>query len=154
MAACKLERRGIIPAVAIAGHHAGLGYLINEPSELRQMMAADMQQHPERFSDANCQRLFERFTVDGMELPKVIQGLKPAITHAADMLDVRMFFSALVDADYLETEAHFNGNACFASCHAHDMTMGGTVYQANSTTTASSAQIGVWIDGTLFTTYA
>ena len=46
-----------------------------------------------------------------MELPKVSGGLVPVITHAADMLDVRMFFSALVDADFLETEAHFAGNS-------------------------------------------
>jgi len=49
---------------------------------------------------------------------------------------------------------HFNGNACFASCHAHDMTIGGTVYQANCTSPASGVQIGVLSAGTLFATYA
>ena len=51
-------------------------------------------------------------------------------------------------------QAHFNGNACFAACHAHDITLGGTVYQANSTGTASNAQIGVLVGAALFTTYA
>lgn len=31
--------------------------------------------------------------------------------HAAEMVDVRMLFSSLVDADFIETEAHFNGGA-------------------------------------------
>jgi hypothetical protein len=49
---------------------------------------------------------------------------------------------------------HFNGEPCFASCHAHGITLGGTVYQVNGTDTASNAQIGVWLGGTLFTSYS
>ena len=49
---------------------------------------------------------------------------------------------------------HFNGEPCFDACHEHRITIGGTVYQANGTDTASGAELGVWIGGTLFTSYA
>ena len=49
---------------------------------------------------------------------------------------------------------HFNGDPCFATCHDHGITIGGTVYQANGTDAASNAEIGVWLGGALFTCYA
>ena len=48
---------------------------------------------------------------------------------------------------------HFNGDPCFASCHDHGITIGGTVYQANGTDAASNVQIGVFLGGALFTSY-
>ena len=49
---------------------------------------------------------------------------------------------------------HFNGDPCFQACHDHSITIGGTAYLANGTDTASNVEIGVWIGGTLFTSYA
>ena len=49
---------------------------------------------------------------------------------------------------------HFNGQPCFDACHDHRIAIGGTVYQTNGTDTASNAEVGVWIGGALFTSYA
>jgi hypothetical protein len=48
----------------------------------------------------------------------------------------------------------FNGEPCFASCHEHGISLGGTVYQANGADTASNAEIGVWLGGALFNSYS
>ncbi len=49
---------------------------------------------------------------------------------------------------------HYNGDPCFASCHEHGMTIGGTVYQTNAVDPAPNVEIGVWLNGTLFTSYS
>jgi len=111
--AARMGPLGLIPALAVAGHHAGLCEL---PRASRQEkwandIAKRMQQQPDEFTDPNLKQLFQRYQADGFTIPRIPQGLKPACPMAADMLDVRMLFSALVDADFLETEAHFAGDA-------------------------------------------
>ncbi len=59
-------------------------------------------------TDSRVDELYKRFSADGLSTPSVSSGFVPAGQHlVAEMLDVRMLFSALVDADYLETEADF-----------------------------------------------
>jgi len=62
--------------------------------------------------------MLSAFRDDGFSLPHP-RSFESAIPwfpgsgrdEAAEMLDVRMLFSSLVDADFIETEAHFNGDA-------------------------------------------
>lgn len=110
LAALAARDFGLLPALAVAGHHAGLNMLWDFRRACQEMLAA-LKNHPEAFTGTDRQLLLTRFAADGFELPHVDQGLAPTGRFAADMLDVRMFFSALVDADFLETEAHFNGDA-------------------------------------------
>lgn len=51
-------------------------------------------------------------------------------------------------------QGHFTGMACHASCHSHNFTAAGTLYQADGTTPLANAQIGILVDGTLTTTYS
>lgn len=58
--------------------------------------------------------LLGRLLADGFKLPSLplkADGRFEYVKGVAGMLDVRMLFSCLVDADYLETEAHFAGDA-------------------------------------------
>jgi CRISPR-associated helicase Cas3/CRISPR-associated endonuclease Cas3-HD len=119
-----MKRHGIVPAVAIAGHHIGLGGsglgLFETPKDIQQRLSDIMRAHSQESPDYDILQLAKDFMADGMELPLVTEGLAPAIKYAADMLDVRMFFSALVDADFLETEAHFAGTAQKPYCPRAD----------------------------------
>jgi CRISPR-associated endonuclease Cas3-HD len=103
-------RLGLFPALAIAGHHTGLDRL-GKAAELARGILGDLRNHPDRFTTNNLKILQTRLTADGLSVPQFEQGLKCLGPFAADMLDVRMLFSALVDADFLETEAHFAGDA-------------------------------------------
>ena len=51
-------------------------------------------------------------------------------------------------------QGHNTGAACLASCHSHNFQAGGTIYQSNGTTTAGSIQVGVIMNGALFTSYS
>jgi hypothetical protein len=52
-------------------------------------------------------------------------------------------------------QGHYTGQSCIdATCHKHKISLGGTVYQANGTSTASNVQIGIRMNGALTTTYA
>ena len=108
--------RAIAAALAIQGHHVGLqrGNL-----DAFRAMALDKlsDQHPFnlQLSDADADRLLQRAHADGLQLPTPTStaiSLQGGFAKAvAAMLDVRMLFSCLVDADFLDTEAHFDGDA-------------------------------------------
>ncbi|OGP53398.1 MAG: hypothetical protein A2Y65_06770 [Deltaproteobacteria bacterium RBG_13_52_11] len=104
------EFKAIAASLAIEGHHIGLQYL-----NKNHLKALDPTQlttnHPLqlRLSEDNLDVLKSRLTSDGIE-PKIVQALlsNELKSTVSSMLDVRMIFSALVDADFLDTEAHFN----------------------------------------------
>ena len=92
-------------ALAIQGHHIGLqsaGAIQELRSSLRPTPRGLKLTHPDAAA------LFDLLKADGLSLPPLETPLyNPGHGRAAAMLDVRMLFSTLVDADCLETEAHF-----------------------------------------------
>lgn len=109
-----LAHKAVGAALAIEGHHVGL-----QPAlELARRMKMTMQGQSAfgaglRLTDPDRVRLMQRAAADRLRLDPgntfsipVESGWSAAI---ARMLDVRMLFSCLVDADFLDTEAHFNG---------------------------------------------
>jgi CRISPR-associated helicase Cas3/CRISPR-associated endonuclease Cas3-HD len=104
-----LKQNGIAAALAIQGHHVGLGQ--GDKTSLGGLNPDHLSgHHPRglRLTESNLTLLMRRLADDGLDLPVLTGSLyNPKTPTAAGMLDVRMLFSALVDADYLETEAHF-----------------------------------------------
>lgn len=106
----KYRSCGIASALAIAGHHSGLGCLPIVPKDLERQLSGHWQVGAATPSSVYRQ-LHDRFSRDGLKATAIRNDLTPNGMCAADMLDVRMLFSALVDADFLETEAHFDGDS-------------------------------------------
>ncbi len=109
----RYKNKAIAAAMAIQGHHLGLQQASKDAfAALNPYKLASAQPLGRRLSDPNVDSLLERLAADRLPLPdestvpdSVFEGLQsPAV---AGMLDVRMLFSALVDADFIETEAHF-----------------------------------------------
>jgi len=104
------KQLGVAAALAIQGHHVGLQR--GDKDSLRDLNPKKLaKSHPLSLtlSGEDIEQLLSRFRADGLELPELNSSVADlsAAEHAAFMLDVRMLFSALVDADFLETEAHF-----------------------------------------------
>ncbi len=104
---------GLASALAIEGHHIGL--LRNRSLRRYRTPSITMEATPQelRLSNPDFQALLERLRSDGLEMPPPtnIQTVCswPGV-NASDMLNERMLFSALVDADFIETEAWFKAD--------------------------------------------
>jgi len=106
------KSHGIASALAIQGHHIGL--LRADNDSLRDFDLKRLsKRHPLelRLSEHELSALLQRMKEDSLHLPEIPSSIYDHKTASkmtvAAMLDVRMLFSALVDADFIETEAHF-----------------------------------------------
>jgi CRISPR-associated endonuclease/helicase Cas3 len=105
-------RAHIAPTLAIVGHHIGLQQA--DPQKLIQVHKCE-KTNPQhlRFSDGGVgwKALLEIWKSEVGEFPALkAEGLGLDKKHQAKfMYEVRMLFSALTDADFVCTEAHFSG---------------------------------------------
>lgn len=109
----KYKEKGVALALAIQGHHVGLQKAL-ELNSLNPMEWDPRQHDGRRLSEDNPEILLKNLHDDGLNLLDVSSSLydskkclKEGKERASAMLDVRMLFSTLVDADFIETEAHF-----------------------------------------------
>lgn len=107
------RNKGIAAALAIQGHHIGLQAASrNNLSMLNIDKYREDQHQGVRLSEDDTDKLMECFLAEGLKGPASGE-LAPSKYehasgyHASHMLDVRMLYSTLVDADFIETEAHF-----------------------------------------------
>jgi len=111
IAAYLYGKAGLFPAVAIDGHHGGIAYLPCRAHDYFKHRLDDFRNTPAKFTTTNLPELQARLARDGLSLPAAVSGLARSGKLIADMLDARMLFSALVDADHAATEGHFAGDA-------------------------------------------
>jgi CRISPR-associated helicase Cas3/CRISPR-associated endonuclease Cas3-HD len=106
---------------AIRGHHIGLAaptYRFIKGSVARNKALRECAKWAAQLGvpgDPSPDALLRRLLADGFSFPPGLPSKDRdrfnAYCDVAGMLDVRMLFSCLVDADYLETEAHFAGDS-------------------------------------------
>jgi len=109
-AALAFCRRCLGPTLAIAGHHAGL----DNWHHLREELRADTKHH----TKDQLPLIVGRFETDLFRITEEVR--EPEFirnNHLAAEFYIRMLFSSLVDADFLDTEAHYSR----ASRSAHQL---------------------------------
>jgi len=107
-----IQNQAIAAALAIQGHHIGLQK--GDLDSLRAMNLESLVKHHPlglKLSTEDMTMLESRLNSDELTIRKpqklVINPQKGFQNPIASMLDVRMLFSCLTDADFLDTEAHF-----------------------------------------------
>lgn len=99
-------------ALAVLYHHGGLKRFFGGRKEkMIEDVLKNFKDNPEDYTETDIAVLAERFFKEFPDvplepIPKLLSG-----KMAADMFDVRMIASALDDADFIETEAHFAGDS-------------------------------------------
>lgn len=107
------KQDGIASALVDQGHHLGLQSAAKDSLGALDLKKLD-ERHPLglRLSDPRLEILCQRMKSDGLVLPRTLDSFyehpKTPDRKAGAMLDIRMLFSTLVDADFIETEAHFD----------------------------------------------
>jgi CRISPR-associated endonuclease/helicase Cas3 len=109
-AVCAAELRLHSSAFAVDGHHTGMPE--RDGDGLKQTIAR-MRSDAERESFCKCiepvSELLCRFAADGLRLPDI--PARPAGDFFSEALRTRLLFSCLVDADFRDTETHFDPGA-------------------------------------------
>ena len=107
VALTKYRQAGVPVALAVQGHHIGLQQELKAALQTLDPKSPRPPEAPEP-SETDVKLLLARLVNDGLELPDRIVDAVESQGSVGRMLDVRMLFSALVDADFLATEAHFD----------------------------------------------
>lgn len=152
--------KAVAAALAIQGHHIGLqrggNGALREllPPHLATAIAAGLV-----LSDPDIERLLLRAHQDALTPQQPAHCAVTSTARAvAAMVDIRLLFSCLVDADFLDTEAHFNANAqskqlrepgpmldCDAALEALNAYMAKQVRQSNlASSSVLSAREALW----------
>ncbi len=110
--------KAVAAGLAIQGHHIGLqegsAPGIKESLDIFRLSSPDTHPFGLRLTETDYKELIERFLSDGYTMPSPPEHSLYDFNdpmYCSAMLDARMIFSALVDADYLETEAYFEGKS-------------------------------------------
>jgi CRISPR-associated endonuclease/helicase Cas3 len=126
LALTRYKARGIAIALCIQGHHLGLQRADKDSlAELDISKLYEAGHEPLKLSEKNLEKLIKCFQADGFALP---ESLPPSICSydkafsepSSQMLNIRMLFSALADADFIETEAHFNSEDGINKCYRRE----------------------------------
>lgn len=100
---------GALSAFVVSGHHGGLRSF----DFIKRHIAGESGVVPEDEalvpSETDMTEIQRRLEADNIQLPALDASLLEGKHTAAQMLSVRMIFSCVVDADFLDTEAHFSG---------------------------------------------
>lgn len=106
----QFKHAGLAAALAVQGHHIGLQRAEKQALAGLDPRAWDPTMHSQwQLSEPDIESLAQRLSEDGLSpAPPTASIYRHTGKKVAVMLDLRMLFSALADADFIETEAHFN----------------------------------------------
>lgn len=97
-------------ALSVLYHHGGLKKFFGSRKKLLNSLAQEFRENPGGYTETDLKLLSDRCFSEMSDIPTDSVPVLLSGNIAADMLDVRMMASALDDADFIETEAHFAGD--------------------------------------------